>query len=155
MSDLAKVSRFAARIGKPIVGNIEIEAADLPFDVMDGRAFDAEIRALGFTQIGFADYLGLGRRTVRGYVQHGAPPHIVAHIELLKKTHISEPPSPLETTLDGARAAVMPAVKAVLDEAAAQHWPKAMLAALVADVAAELAAQATAEPADDEPQLSI
>lgn len=127
----------------------------MPYDAMEGRAFADEIDRLGFTQVGFADWLGVGRRTIRDYVQKGAPQSVVTVVELLKRVHVPEAPSPIATTLEKARDAIQPAARALLDDAASKHWPKAMLADVLTELAAQLRAEAEAEPTEEEISLKL
>lgn len=54
----------------------------------DGADFDRRIRALGFSQVGFAEWSGIGARTVRSYVSAGPPPSVsrlVAALESVRR----------------------------------------------------------------------
>lgn len=121
------------------------DVGHMPFQEMDGRTFDEAIDKLGFTQVGFADWLTIGQRSVRRYVQTSAPPHIAAVVELLQQLYVPAAP-PLDTTPETAEEAIRPVLRAIADKAGEQRWPKAMIADVFASIAAELRAEAEQEP---------
>lgn len=118
---------------------------EMAFQEMNGREFDEAIDRLGFTQVGFADWLGVGQRSVRRYVQTSAPPHIAAVVELLNRLYVAEA-RPLRTNEETAREAIQPVARALADNAVRQGWPKPMVADILSALAAELHAEAANEP---------
>lgn len=109
---------------------------------MTGDEFDAEIRRLGFTQLSFADFAGIGGRTARTYAAKGPPPLAEVLLRLLAQTHVPggwrgnrlrEAPTVAET-----RDAIEPAIQHVVTRAVEQHWDPATIADALSAIADDL-----------------
>ena len=115
--------------------------------VMTGDEFDAEIRRLGFTQVGFGEFVGIAPRTIRTYVQKGPPAFIVKMLSLMSSQHVEGgwrgnrlKPAP---TLDETREAVEPAVQALVSRAVEQHWDAATVADALCAIADDIRSAST------------
>jgi len=117
---------------------------------MTGDEFDAEIRRLGFTQLSFADYAGIGGRTARTYAAKGPPPLAEVLLRLLAQVHVPggwrgnrlrEAPSIRET-----REAIEPAVQHIIGRAVEQHWDPTTIADALSAIADELRQGSAIEP---------
>lgn len=117
---------------------------------MTGDEFDVEIRRLGFSQLSFADFAGIGGRTARTYAAKGPPPIAQVLLRLLAERHIPggwrgnrllDAP-----TVEQTREAIEPAVQHIIDRAVEQHWDPTTIAYALSAIADDLRASAVAEP---------
>ena len=112
---------------------------------MTGDEYDDAIRRLGFTQVGFAEFAGIGQRTSRTYAAKGPPEPLVLLIKTLEQYHIPggwrgnrirEAPMVEET-----REAIGPSINHLIERAIEQHWDPLTIADTLSAIADDLRAE--------------
>lgn len=112
---------------------------------MTGDEYDAAIRRLGFTQVSFAEYAGIGQRTSRTYASKGPPEPVQLLLRVLERVHvpggwrgnrIREAPTVEET-----KEAIEPAARYIIERAVEQHWDPFTIADALSTIADDLRAE--------------
>lgn len=119
-----------------MTGNIVAFSKSRRLEPMDPEEFKATIKALGYTQGEFADYVGTTIRTVNDWgsaarkrgraaqsddeVRLGPPPHIVRLLRHMQRGHIDR--APVNQSVKAGMEALSLAVSSILGEAAVKEW---------------------------------